>query len=132
MLLPYTCNTLLYFYMHVCKCLFNLKALPGGGKRTWGRCYDHNFLRFLPIFRGKRRFSQKPMLWLILCNSLIKEGQFFVANKKIITSDPRIFLLFVFFSLHLYVHTYVHMYVDVTRKKLLRLLATDFFRSNLR
>jgi hypothetical protein len=29
----------------------------------WGRCYDHNFLRFLPIFGKKNcRFSQKPML----------------------------------------------------------------------
>jgi hypothetical protein len=29
----------------------------------WGRCYDHNFLRFLPIFGEKNwRFSQKPML----------------------------------------------------------------------
>jgi hypothetical protein len=28
-----------------------------------GRCYDHNFLRFLTIFGEKNwRFSQKPML----------------------------------------------------------------------
>jgi hypothetical protein len=31
--------------------------------KTWGRCYDHNFRRFLPIFGEKNwRFSQKPML----------------------------------------------------------------------
>jgi hypothetical protein len=29
---------------------------------TWGRCYDNNFLRFLPIFGKKLAFSQKPML----------------------------------------------------------------------
>jgi hypothetical protein len=37
----------------------------GFGKlvRVWGRCYDHNFLRFLTFFGEKNwRFSQKPML----------------------------------------------------------------------
>jgi hypothetical protein len=30
---------------------------------TWGQCYDHTFLRFLPIFCEKNwRFSQKPIL----------------------------------------------------------------------
>jgi hypothetical protein len=30
---------------------------------TRDRCYDHNFLRFSPIFCSKNwRFSQKPML----------------------------------------------------------------------
>jgi hypothetical protein len=28
----------------------------------WGRCYDHNGLRSVPIFGGKWRFSQTPML----------------------------------------------------------------------
>jgi hypothetical protein len=32
-----------------------------------GRCYDHNFLRFLTIFCEKRRFSQKSMLWSNFC-----------------------------------------------------------------
>jgi hypothetical protein len=27
--------------------------LQGKGRMTWGRCYDHNFLRFFPIFREK-------------------------------------------------------------------------------
>jgi hypothetical protein len=35
---------------------------PGGrvaenkqeNKRSWGRCYDHNFLRFLPIFWSEK------------------------------------------------------------------------------
>jgi hypothetical protein len=30
--------------------------------KSWGRCYDHNFLRFLPNFGKNWRFSQKPML----------------------------------------------------------------------
>jgi hypothetical protein len=30
--------------------------------KTRGRCYDHNVLRFSPIFCKKWRFSQKPML----------------------------------------------------------------------
>jgi hypothetical protein len=31
---------------------------------TRGRCYDHNFRRFLPIVgENNWRFSQKPMLW---------------------------------------------------------------------
>jgi hypothetical protein len=30
----------------------------------WGRCYDHNFLRFLTIFGEKIGvFLKKPMLW---------------------------------------------------------------------
>jgi hypothetical protein len=33
-------------------------------KITWGRCYDHNFLRFFGNFRRKNwLFSQNPMLW---------------------------------------------------------------------
>jgi hypothetical protein len=31
-------------------------------KAARGRCYDHNFLRFLPFSAKKWRFSQKPML----------------------------------------------------------------------
>jgi hypothetical protein len=30
---------------------------------TRGRCYDHNFVQFWPIFGEKWRFSQKSMLW---------------------------------------------------------------------
>jgi hypothetical protein len=33
-----------------------------------GRCYDHNFLRFLTIFGEKIGvFSQTPMLWSEFC-----------------------------------------------------------------
>jgi hypothetical protein len=60
--------------------LANIKHKPGGGDKkvfndveylrqvtissiARGRCYDHNCLRFLPVFGGKHwRFSQKPML----------------------------------------------------------------------
>jgi hypothetical protein len=35
--------------------------------KTRGRCFDHNFLRFLPIFCKKWRFSQKSMLWSFIC-----------------------------------------------------------------
>jgi hypothetical protein len=44
--------------------------VPGTGKsfdfKIRGRCYDHNFLRFSPIFGGKNwRFSQKPIYVMI-------------------------------------------------------------------
>jgi hypothetical protein len=29
------------------------------GPETWGRCYDHNFLRFFPIFGKKLTFFSK-------------------------------------------------------------------------
>jgi hypothetical protein len=33
--------------------IFGLKKMPSGNPETWGRCYDHNFLRFLAIFGEK-------------------------------------------------------------------------------
>jgi hypothetical protein len=38
-------------------------SVPEFAKPARGRCYDHNFLRFFPIFGEKNwRFSRKPML----------------------------------------------------------------------
>jgi hypothetical protein len=59
----------------------NVKNTPAAN--SGGRCYGHNFLRFLPIL-GKtiRRFSQKKtMLWSHFfartSSSLSKRSQFF-------------------------------------------------------
>jgi hypothetical protein len=39
-------------------------TIPGRSWGSGGRCYDHDFLRFLTNFGEKNwRFSQKPMLW---------------------------------------------------------------------
>jgi hypothetical protein len=35
----------------------------------WGRCYDHNFLRFLPILGENIGFFQKSMLWSKFCKN---------------------------------------------------------------
>jgi hypothetical protein len=65
--------------------------------RSRGRCYDHNFLRFLTIFVEKIwRFSQKPMLWSQFLQKLAvfwaKNANFFAENwrkyLKIRTSVP--------------------------------------------
>jgi hypothetical protein len=40
-------------------------------RKIWGRCYDHNFLRVLPIFGEKKlAFSQKTMRWSIFSKKL--------------------------------------------------------------
>jgi hypothetical protein len=48
---------------------------------TRGRCYDHNFLRFLPIFGEKMAFFSKTNVMIkILHNSalfLVKNAKFF-------------------------------------------------------
>jgi hypothetical protein len=64
---------------------------------TWGRCYEHNFLRFSTIFCKNWRFSQKPMLWSKFCiiyHCFESKTKFFFAEffgkniLKIITSVP--------------------------------------------
>jgi hypothetical protein len=67
-----SCNLLLVFgKKDFIVCFFLRKApfppkIDGSNDQNidpWGRCYDHNFLLFLPILGEKnRRFSQKPML----------------------------------------------------------------------
>jgi hypothetical protein len=46
-----------------------------------GRCYDHNFLRFPPIFGKKWRFSKIPMFWSTFFQNLalfwVKNANFF-------------------------------------------------------
>jgi hypothetical protein len=49
---------------------------------AWGRCYDHKFLRFFPIFGEKNwRFSKIPMLWSNIFQNLalfwVKNANFF-------------------------------------------------------
>jgi hypothetical protein len=36
---------------------------------TWGRCYDHNFLRFLPISAKKMAFFSKIDVMIIFCKN---------------------------------------------------------------
>jgi hypothetical protein len=56
--------------------------VPAGLLDFWGRCYDHNFLRFLPIFGKKNwRFSRKTNVMFTIfsknSSSLSKKRQFF-------------------------------------------------------
>jgi hypothetical protein len=37
---------------------------------TWGRCYDHNFLRFAPIFGRKRAFFLKNNVMIQILEKL--------------------------------------------------------------
>jgi hypothetical protein len=53
----------------------------------WGRCYDHNFLRFLPIF--SKTNAMIKFLHNLHGFVLSQKRQFFGENIfKIITSDP--------------------------------------------
>jgi hypothetical protein len=57
---------------------------------SWGRCYDHSFLRFLPIFGEKMAFFYKTNVMIIFFAKTIsslrkKNGENIL---KIITSVP--------------------------------------------
>jgi hypothetical protein len=63
----------------------------------WGRCYDHNFLRFLPIFAKKLAFFSKTNVMIKFLHNLalfrVKNANFFAEFfgeniLKIITSVP--------------------------------------------
>jgi hypothetical protein len=40
------------------------------GREIWGRCYDHNFLRFFPIFGEKMAFFLNTNVMIKLFSSL--------------------------------------------------------------
>jgi hypothetical protein len=74
--------------------VFAAKFYP---RLTWGRCYDHNFLRFFPIFGEKLAFFLYTNVMINFFQNLalfwVKNANFFAKCfgekiKKIITSVP--------------------------------------------
>jgi hypothetical protein len=89
----YTCTCKLVIFRPIKKIKIPIIRL------IWGRCYDHNFRRFFPIFGEKNwRFLKKPMLWSNFLHNFallwVKNANFFrwIFRRKyiflIITSVP--------------------------------------------
>jgi hypothetical protein len=57
------------------------KNMANFERQTWGRCYDHNFLRFLPMFGKKLSFFSKTNAMITIfaktSSSLSKKRQYF-------------------------------------------------------
>jgi hypothetical protein len=45
-------------------------AARDSGARIWGRCYDHNFRRFFPIFGEKLAFFSKTNVMIRMLHNL--------------------------------------------------------------
>jgi hypothetical protein len=55
-------------------CSEQKKLLQGEGRLFRGRCYDHNFLRFLPILGEKMAFFSKTNVMIKILHNLALFG----------------------------------------------------------